>query len=174
MEVTSIPGPSSLEKRKGILTRSFRAGARGIDYMELFTTATSQWVKFPLYDGHGNMVATIKRAGTGNSSFTVSDSRSYDVWGGIRSGSATADPAQRYCASLGHRVDNESEGLIYMRARYYEPWTGRFVSEDPGHDGTNWFIYCNSNPVNLVDVTGKEFLDPAEAIVQALKRDGWH
>lgn len=154
MEVTSIPGPSSLEKRKGILTRSFRAGARGIDYMELFTTASSQWVKFPLYDGHGNMIATIKRAGAGNSSFTTGDARTYDVWGGIRSGSATSSPDQRYCANLGHRVDDESEGLIYMRARYYEPWTGRFVSRDAALHGYNWFTYCGSDPVNRVDETG--------------------
>ncbi|MFN8139631.1 MAG: RHS repeat-associated core domain-containing protein [Fimbriimonadales bacterium] len=130
-------------------------GARGIDFMEKFHSGSSTAVMFPLYDGHGNMISTVARSGSGNSSFTVSNSRTYDVWGGIRSGNTGGDPAQRYCASLGHRVDDESEGLIYMRARYFEPWTGRFTSEDPARQGANWFVYCGSDPVNRADATGK-------------------
>jgi RHS repeat-associated protein len=91
----------------------------------------------------------------GNSSYTKSNDRSFDAWGGIRSGSATGNPAQRYCANLGHRADDETGGLIYMRARYYEPWTGRFVSEDPKADGKNWFVYVRNNPVNMIDASGK-------------------
>ncbi len=47
-------------------------------------------------------------------------------------------------------------GLIYMRARYYEPGTGRFISQDPGRDGWNWFGYAANSPVTKHDVTGKE------------------
>jgi hypothetical protein len=36
-----------------------------------------------------------------------------------------------------------------------DPETGRFVSEDPGADGNNWFVYCNNDPVNRVDITGR-------------------
>jgi len=42
-----------------------------------------------------------------------------------------------------------------MRARYYDPALGRFISEDPARDGVNWFVYCRNNPVNLVDVDGQ-------------------
>ncbi|MFN8139632.1 MAG: RHS repeat-associated core domain-containing protein [Fimbriimonadales bacterium] len=142
----------------------YGVGARGIDLMQLYKDAASQWVKFPLYDGHGNMIATIKRAGTGNNSFTSGDARTYDVWGGIRSGNTSGDPAQRYCASLGHRVDDESEGLIYMRARYYEPWTGRFVSEDKAGSGDNWYTYCGNDPVNFIDEDGNSRTNKAFAI----------
>jgi uncharacterized protein RhaS with RHS repeats len=41
-----------------------------------------------------------------------------------------------------------------MRARYYEPWTGRFVSEDPAMDGLNWFVYCSNDAVGKADFTG--------------------
>jgi hypothetical protein len=41
-----------------------------------------------------------------------------------------------------------------MRARYYEPWTGRFISEDPAMDGQNWFAYCSNDPVNRHDPSG--------------------
>ncbi len=53
---------------------------------------------------------------------------------------------------------NEESGLIYMRARYYEPGTGRFVSEDPGLEGTNWYAYVMDNPTNAVDPTGLGFI----------------
>ncbi|RYD66955.1 MAG: RHS repeat-associated core domain-containing protein, partial [Verrucomicrobiaceae bacterium] len=57
-------------------------------------------------------------------------------------------------ASIGHRQDDES-GLIYMRARYYDPQAGRFISEDPSMDGINWFAYCANDPVNYSDESGR-------------------
>jgi len=44
-----------------------------------------------------------------------------------------------------------------MRARYYDPNVGRFISEDPlGFDGgdVNLFAYVQSNPVSFVDPPG--------------------
>jgi RHS repeat-associated protein len=63
-------------------------------------------------------------------------------------------PAAQYCANLGHPTDAET-GLVYMRARYYEPWTGRFLSEDPALDGMNWFVYCANEPVGRSDSSGR-------------------
>jgi uncharacterized protein RhaS with RHS repeats len=45
-----------------------------------------------------------------------------------------------------------------MRARYYDPEVGRFISEDPiGFQGgeVNLCAYVGNNPVNLVDPQGK-------------------
>ena len=53
----------------------------------------------PLYDGHGNMVATLARSGTG---FAVNDRRSFDAWGSVRTGNATGDPKGRYVAECEH------------------------------------------------------------------------
>ncbi len=128
-------------------------GARGIDYIDKFFNGAWQGCQFPIYDGHGNMVATLARSGA---SYTLANKRSYDVWGSVRSQSSVDPPngpKARYCANLGHVQDDESS-LIYMRARYYEPWTGRFVSEDRACDGRNWFVYARCNPVNLSDSTG--------------------
>lgn len=48
-------------------------------------------------------------------------------------------------------------GLYYMRARYYDPEVGRFISEDPlGFDGgdLNLYAYVGNNPVMSVDPWG--------------------
>jgi len=105
------------------------------------------------------MVATLFRdAQTGG--YTVADQRLYGAWGEIRGGATSGDPKGRYVANLGHVQDDES-GLIYMRARYYEPSTGRFVSEDPGQSGRNWFLYCENDGINWTDVSGKYKVDGA-------------
>ena len=40
--------------------------------------------------------------------------------------------------------------------RDYNPQTGRFTTQDPIRDGSNWFAYCNGDPVNFVDLLGLE------------------
>lgn len=45
-----------------------------------------------------------------------------------------------------------------MRARYYDPGTGRFISEDARMDGSNWYVYCKNNPVGYVDADGASAL----------------
>lgn len=44
--------------------------------------------------------------------------------------------------------------MVYLRARYYSPDTGRFISEDPIRSGMNWYAYCHNDPINFVDPTG--------------------
>ena len=44
--------------------------------------------------------------------------------------------------------------MIYLRARYYDSESGRFISEDPAKDGYNWYSYCGGNPVMFVDPSG--------------------
>jgi len=41
-----------------------------------------------------------------------------------------------------------------MRARYYEPGTGRLVSEDRKRETRDWYIYCAGDPVNDIDESG--------------------
>jgi RHS repeat-associated protein len=54
-------------------------------------------------------------------------------------------------------VMTEPNGLYYMKARYYDPEVGRFISEDPlGFDGgdINLYVYAQNNPVNFTDPLG--------------------
>ena len=54
----------------------------------------------------------------------------------------------------------DASGLLYMNARYYNPATARFLSQDTytGSASVPWtqhlYAYCNNNPVNMVDPTG--------------------
>jgi RHS repeat-associated protein len=94
-------------------------------------------------------------AGTwSNSGVSLGNNRKYDVWGKVRGPNAAGYPNNKYCANLGHVTDDEL-GLIYMRARYYEPSSGRFISEDPAGDGANWYAYGKNNPVQNIDFNGK-------------------
>ena len=53
------------------------------------------------------------------------------MYGAVRTSSGTATSKHKFVGSLGHPSDDET-GLVYMRARYYDPVVGRFASEDPG------------------------------------------
>ena len=54
---------------------------------------------------------------------------------------------------FGQTYDEET-GLYYLRARYYDPTTGRFTQQDTAEDGYNWYVYGNNNPVMFVDPSG--------------------
>ncbi|MEU4420323.1 SpvB/TcaC N-terminal domain-containing protein [Actinoplanes sp. NPDC024001] len=63
--------------------------------------------------------------------------------------------AKRY-RYTGKERDRET-GLDYAGARYLAPWLGRWISPDPAgiEDGLNVYCYVQSNPVNLVDESGR-------------------
>jgi RHS repeat-associated protein len=54
-------------------------------------------------------------------------------------------------------------GLYYLRARYYNPNTGRFLSRDPEDGKANIpvtlhkYLYAAGDPVNLKDPTGRDW-----------------
>jgi len=85
----------------------------------------------------------------------------YDVFGGERSYSG-ADQTDYTFA--GEQMDKTS-GLQYLRARYFDPEEGRFISVDP-IPGSNTltqtlhhYVYVENNPTNLIDPTGTSSQD---------------
>ena len=102
-----------------------------------------------VFDGLGSVVGEVDPSGN------MTSSPKYDVYGLTRSNPGTASSRQGFVGSLGHISDSET-GLIYMQARYYDPSLGRFNSEDIAKSGANWLVYCDNNPTNRVDRTGKD------------------
>ncbi len=136
-------------------------GPRGLDAM-FVTQSGATSVSYPLYDAHGNMISTLNKQGVGG--FAYSALRTFDAWGLVRRGVATGDPKGRYCANLGYKQDDES-GHVYMRARYYEPGSGRFLNSDPSRNGNNWLVYAIDNPTCFSDASGKSAVSALTAYV---------
>ncbi len=57
-----------------------------------------------------------------------------------------------------------ASGQYYLNARYYDPGTGRFLSEDTyggdvnEPDTLHLYAYCANNPVNYVDPSGHAYI----------------
>jgi RHS repeat-associated protein len=115
------------------MTRVNFLGARGIEAVVTVdhTRGNQVALRWLLCDGHGNLVRTMAP------DYRLSGFQWRGVWGEVQSSLGTG---RGYCANLGHPEDET--GLVYMRARYYEPATGRFISEDPARDGVNWYLVC--------------------------------
>jgi len=80
---------------------------------------------------------------------------SYDLFGKVANQVEAVPQPFKFVGQYG--VMTESNGFYYMRARYYDPEVGRFISEDPiGFEGgdTNLMAYVANNPVLLIDPSG--------------------
>ncbi|MDO8527212.1 MAG: RHS repeat-associated core domain-containing protein, partial [Deltaproteobacteria bacterium] len=49
---------------------------------------------------------------------------------------------------------DQSTGLYYFGARYYDPLLGRFLNRDPLYQGTNHYTYAENNPLTGKDIFG--------------------
>ncbi|MBI5562169.1 MAG: RHS repeat-associated core domain-containing protein [Deltaproteobacteria bacterium] len=87
---------------------------------------------------------------------------SYDPYGNILQAQETIQQPFKFVGRFG--VMEEATGFYYMRARYYDSQTGRFISEDPlgfGGGEVNLMAYVGGNPVNLVDPMGLDAFSTA-------------
>ncbi len=102
-------------------------------------------------DGQGNIRFVTDSSGA------KLRSTEYDPFGNWRAANGQSNIQMLY---QGQQQDPESN-LYYLRARYYDTTTGRFISKDPV-EGTlgntqsqNGYNYANDNPVNLSDPSGR-------------------
>ena len=92
----------------------------------------------------------------------------------------TAGNAQTSYGFTGEFTD--ASGLVYLRARYYDPLSGRFFQIDPSRQEENLYQYAGSNPVMNIDPSGLVYLtfddgpnSPADLkILNILKQYGAH
>ena len=108
--------------------------------------------RYYLFNGHGDVVQLANSAGT------VTKTYEYDAYGNEKNPDSADSNHLRYC---GEYYDTEA-GTYYLRARYYNPRIGRFVSEDPARSGLNWYTYCAGNPITYIDPSGYTIYLPGD------------
>lgn len=108
--------------------------------------------RYYVYDYRGSTVAMTDATTSAN----ITHKYQYDDFGKLlQVEEADANPF-RYVGELG--VMFEDDALTFMRARYYDPEIGRFLSEDPIWS-TNLYPYADNNPIIRIDPNGKKSVD---------------
>jgi RHS repeat-associated protein len=122
-----------------------------------------------VYTYHFNAVgSTIAMT---DSSQAMVNKYSYDPFGNVLNQQEGISQPFKFIGEFG--VMTEPNGFYYMRARYYDPQVGRFVSEDPiGFDGgdVNLMVYVSNNPILMIDPFGLEVLYKGGEIKNPLLR----
>jgi RHS repeat-associated protein len=116
-------------------------------------------------DRLGSTIALCDHAGRTQAEYK------YDAWGNVVSG--RTDVPNRFLFTA-EEQDPET-GLYYLRARWYDPKIGRFLTKDlfggiaPLPESVNRYVYALGNPNDRIDPTGtfsfKKFLKKAARLV---------
>jgi len=134
-----------------------------VDELVEFTNASGSY--FAHQDARCDVVAVTNAAGA------VVERRRFDDFGRVEvrdAGGAVvaASPSGLDYGFQGRRLDPET-GLVFFRARYYAPDTGRFVQRDPVWDAGNvggQYTFCGNGPIGCVDPMGTGFWSTLGAI----------
>jgi RHS repeat-associated protein len=154
-----------------VLAEYDSTGAVVVEYtlglIGLISQKTSADQEYFLTDGQGNTRLTL------NSQGNIVSRYSYDAFGNmIEAVGNTSD----YLYS-GHSSES-SIGLYYMRARFYDPTLGRFLSRDPypaslqGQNEYNRYAYVASNPINYSDPSGMSIMAEIGKIYDHIRSAG--
>jgi len=141
-EATVVNGVASLKARyirgNGLVARVDTSGNKA----------------YYVHNGHGDVVGLTDSAGN------ILNSYSYDIWGKPIVEEETIDNPFRYSGEFW----DESTGLQYLRARWYDPSMGRFINED-SYEGTltnpltlNLYTYVGNNPLIRWDPSGNSWI----------------
>jgi RHS repeat-associated protein len=109
-------------------------------------------ISYYLNNAHGDVSKIVNENGE------VLNSYEYDTFGNTTS---STEKVQNRFQYAGEQLDKVT-GQYYLRARFYDPALGRFVTEDTYRGqlndtmSLNLYSYCSNNPVNLIDPSGHE------------------
>ncbi|MEJ8548093.1 RHS repeat-associated core domain-containing protein [Brevibacillus borstelensis] len=108
-----------------------------------------------LYNSHGDVVKVVEENGEELNRYE------YDTWGNL---TAKTEGMSNPFTYSGEIFDGET-GFSYLRARYYDPTVGRFISEDTYKGqvdnplSLNRYAYVSNNPLRYVDPSGHRQLE---------------
>ena len=109
------------------------------------------------YDVHLDPLLSVRMVTDDNGDVVLR--REFDGWGVELASSFDNVPGGfdfGFVGGYGCRKD-ASTGLIYMRARHYDPTLQRFISRDPLRNtaGRHLYSYVSNNPLSKIDPSGK-------------------
>lgn len=125
---------------------------RGTNLVAKYNYKNGDKTEYTYYtqNAHGDVVNLT------NANGEVTKTYKYDAFGVEKDISDSDTNAFRYC---GEYYDKET-ATVYLRARYYNPSTGRFISRDSfagkNEDplSLNLYTYCENNPIYGIDPSG--------------------
>ena len=97
-------------------------------------------------DGMGSITSLTSSTGS------IANTYTYDSFGNMTNSTGSV---RNPFVFAGREYDSETN-LYFNRARYYNPSTGRFISEDPIRfwGGMNFYGYVYNSPANFIDPLG--------------------
>ncbi len=121
---------------------SYLYGPDGLPFEEIDSNDTP---RFYHHDRLGSVRSVTDASGTRVAS------QSFDVYGNLVGSTGT----RRIPFGFAGQYTDADTGLVYMRARYYDPQTGQFLTRDPLEQITEQaYQYAGNDPVNAVDPLG--------------------
>ncbi|WP_139487956.1 RHS repeat domain-containing protein [Brevibacillus dissolubilis] len=119
-------------------------------YRETYSNGSKDKGGFYLHNSHGDVTKIVDATGQTLNTYD------YDVWGTI---TAQTENMSNPFTFTGEMYDKET-GFYYLRARYYDPSVGRFITEDTYKGqvdnplSLNRYTYVHNNPLRFIDPTG--------------------
>jgi RHS repeat-associated protein len=153
------------EEAKLIAEAEVQGGTAKITYAYVYDLSGQLWARqdkvsgqlqYYQLNGHGDVV------GLSDSSGKELNSYSYDIWGGPEKVKETVPNVLRYAGEYW----DDTTGLQYLRARWYDPGTARFMGEDTYQgemsdpQSLNGYAYAANNPLFYVDPSGHLYSVP--------------
>ncbi len=135
-------GPNPVQEQQGSTVTANLLTA-GID--ERFQRTDSTGTYSYLTDALGSTEALIDTSGNSDAQYT------YSPYGAMSISGSTTN-SYDYTGR-----ESDGIGLHYYRARYYNPATGRFLSEDPAGfagSGPDLYQYAGDDPIDFIDPFG--------------------
>ena len=157
------------EQTDGTNTIKFVYDSSGSPVYFTYNNATYYYEK----NLQGDIIAILDSSGNTVVEYT------YDIWGKLVSITGTLADTVGTINPLryrGYYYDTETQ-LYYLQSRYYSPDLMRFISQDDAvlsNDqgqpiGSNLYVYCLNNPINLTDPSGKRAINITSKLTNLMR-----
>lgn len=152
---------TDIDTTNNVVTHYIHAGSRLVA-----AGSVGKGYVFHHFDKTGNTLALTDTTGQ------VVGAYAYDAYGKVVARSGSVTTPFTYVGAFG--VIEGAENLFFMRNRYYDAVTGRFIQRDPigfGGGYISLYIYVGNEPISQKDSIGLKLLPQGQAMIMDIKRE---